>query len=198
MRQDREPAQAGRGAGGSSTVARAGDVHRDPEPGDVTGGCGRCGAPVTGDARYCRACGNPVGDSSAAGRRGGRSEQTRRRWARPHGTRSWLVVGGVAVLVGLGILLVTGGLGIGGGSSSNGPVLSSGVGASAWPAGVETGFLAVCGRSDPPTQSYCGCALEHVEAHFSVSAYLPLAQQVSPGGQAPDSLRRVELGCDRR
>jgi hypothetical protein len=163
----------------------------------VTGGCGPCGTPVTSDARYCSACGSPVGDQPAAGRSAGRSEQTRRRWARRHGTRAWPIAGGVAVLIGFGVVLVAGGLG-GGGSSSNGPVLSSGVGASAWPAGVETGFLAACSRADPPTQNYCGCALEHVEAHFSVSAYLPLAQQVSPGGQAPDGLRRVEAACDRR
>lgn len=64
-----------------------------------------------------------------------------------------------------------------------------------WPASVETAFLADCGRTNPPRENYCGCALDRVEAHVSEPAYLPLAQQFDTTGTVPQTIRSLEAPC---
>jgi len=101
-------------------------------------------------------------------------------------------LGAVATLLVGGLAIVAVRALASGGASTNEPS------ASAWPAGVATAFLADCGRTNPQHQSYCECALDNVEQHFSEPAYLPLAQQLEATGQLPEPVRRVEAPCRRK
>lgn len=138
-------------------------------PGDslVTGACPQCGTPAAGGARYCSVCGEPVGDPARA--LAGTAAAARGSRGRPH--RQAFLLGAVAAIVTLGILVAAVRLLAGGGGSS-----SVAADAHLWPASVETASLADCGRTNPPQENYCGCALDRVEAHVSEPAYRPLAQ----------------------
>jgi len=126
-------------------------------------------------------------------------DELRWRWSQPHDRRRLLVAGAVAVLVVVAIVFASVRLSSGGGSSSAGIGLSSGsssgTGASLWPAGVATGFLADCARAHSNDQSFCGCALSHVEAHVASTAYVAMIPQITTSGTVPLSVTHLEAGC---
>jgi len=138
-------------------------------PGDslVTGACPQCGTPAAGGARYCSVCGEPVGDPARA--LAGTAAAARGSRGRPH--RQAFLLGAVAAIVTLGILVAAVRLLAGAADPRAWPLTRiSGPPAwrlRPWPTG---------GRTNPPQENYCGCALDRVEAHVSEPAYRPLAQ----------------------
>lgn len=125
-------------------------------------------------------------------------DELRWRWSQPHDRRRLLLVGAVAVLVVVAIVFASVRL-FSGAESSSGISLSngssSGTGASLWPAGVATGFLADCDRDHSNDQSFCGCALSHVEAHVASTAYVTMIPQITTTGTVPPSVGQLEAAC---